>query len=45
MKNRWKRAVEKLRAGYLSELKQEAVWMYQYVRKYRMYVILYGVCS
>jgi len=42
MKNRWKRTAEKLRAGYLSELKREVIWMFRYIRKYRAYVALYG---
>lgn len=36
-----KRAADKIREGYLKEMFGELRWMYQYIRKYRIWILFY----
>lgn len=41
MKERWKRIVQKLKAGYLLDMGREAAWMYGYARRYWKAMLFY----
>ena len=43
MKHFIKKAARKLRAGYLEEVSGELRWMYRYIKKYRLWVLMYIV--
>lgn len=36
-----KKALKKIRGGYLKEMYREIVWLYRYIRKYRLSVLFY----